>query len=183
MASVKSSRRYFVHLNGINSLPIPVDSIAQWVEWRCRNPKVWIRFSLETTIFRWLYKSVRQTVNNLACRLTNLGSKWRKGKGAHLTIKRRIKLTNKKAFSNQRFSRVRRGGRKNREVIVWVAMMWQDACERRVNSFIASKGRDTQVVWDSQLACPTYNKLHRWQLKRSTTQDLIHMGILPLRER
>ena len=39
--SVKSSRKYFVHLNWIRlAIPIPVDSIAQWVERRSRYPKM-----------------------------------------------------------------------------------------------------------------------------------------------
>ena len=64
MTSVNLSRKYFVHLNRINSPLIPVGSIAQWVERRSRNPKVWVRFPLETTIFRCPNSSVRQVVNN-----------------------------------------------------------------------------------------------------------------------
>ena len=57
-------RKYFVPLNKINSPPILAGSIAQCVERRPRNPKVWVRFSLETTIFRSPNSSVRHVVNN-----------------------------------------------------------------------------------------------------------------------
>ena len=50
-ASVKSARKCFVHLNWIDSLPIPVGSIAQLVEWRFRNPKMRVQIPLETTNF------------------------------------------------------------------------------------------------------------------------------------
>jgi hypothetical protein len=34
--SVKSSQKYFVHLNWIRLVPIPVDLIAEWVERQSR---------------------------------------------------------------------------------------------------------------------------------------------------
>ena len=50
--SVKSSRKYFVHLNWIRlAIPIPVGSIAQLVERRSRNPKMRVQMPLEATNF------------------------------------------------------------------------------------------------------------------------------------
>ena len=50
--SVKSSRKYFVHLKGIKLATNPrVGSIVQWVERWSRNPKMRVEFPLETTNF------------------------------------------------------------------------------------------------------------------------------------
>ena len=36
-----------------------------------------------------------------------------------------------------------------------VIVMWQDACQRRIDSLLASKCRDAQVLWDSCVEKPT----------------------------
>ena len=56
--SVKSSRKYFVHLNWIRLATNPVHSIAQWVERRSRYPKMRIQIPLEPTNFSLVYCSV-----------------------------------------------------------------------------------------------------------------------------
>ena len=49
--SVKSSRKYFVHRLKLDKTRYPVDSIAQLVERRSRNPEMRVRIQLETTNF------------------------------------------------------------------------------------------------------------------------------------
>ena len=49
--SVKSSRKYFVHLNWIRLATNPGGSIAQLVERRFRNPKMRVQIPLESTNF------------------------------------------------------------------------------------------------------------------------------------
>jgi hypothetical protein len=51
------SRKYFVHLNWIR--PIPVDSIAQWIEQQSRYPKMQVQIPLEPTNFSLVDCSIR----------------------------------------------------------------------------------------------------------------------------